>query len=188
MATKLQRLQNIDETTKHAVSGSIRPYAKILALSESNLFHNLPLLIPSLCTLYVDSSDHFIANKDVKLLKNGTVIDGWRNDAEFGVCRGSAIIPSINECKARWILKITNVPDLYGTQMIIGVADINAVFNGHFDDLEGEFYVYSNTGWAKTGKIAGCNNPASYYSGVEIIVELDLLSVIPNVKFFKKWR
>ena len=185
MSSKLKRLQNIDQTTKDVVSGFIREYQKILALSEYNLFHHIPLLIPSLSTLYADASDYFILNKDVKLLKNGREIDGLENDVEFGVCRGSAIIPSIINCKARWVLKVRNVPDPCGTRMVICVADIKTVFNQDYDDMEGECYCYSSYGWAKKQRDGDLIFPPSFDSGDEIAVELDLLSDIPNVKFFK---
>ena len=185
MSSKLKRLQHIDQTTKRTVSWFIRKYQKILVLSEYNLFHNIPLLIPSLCTLYADSNDYFIANKDIKLINNRTEIDGLQSDAEFGACRGSAIIPSTIDCKAKWVLKVKNVPDPRGTRIVICVADIKSVFSKDYDDIRGEFYCYSSYGWAKSQRYGQLTFPPSFNSGDEITVELDLISETPNVKFFR---
>ena len=76
MASKLKKLQDIDNRIKCTVCGYVREHQSMIESQEYNLFNNIPILIPSICTLYYDPNDYFIANKKVKLSKDRKTILG----------------------------------------------------------------------------------------------------------------
>ena len=139
----LKRLNRIDRESKYAVSGFVRKYQVIIESAEYNLFNNIPILIRSLCTLYYDPSDNFEGNKDVILSSDNKSILGISEESDFATCRGRVIISSKEKCKAKWDLKMLNIPSDDETVVLVGVADIDAVFckdlNGNAEfEMKGE--------------------------------------------------
>ena len=163
MATLLDKIKNVDTSTKYYVAGYIRQNHQLLKMSPYALFQNIPLTISSLCTLYVYTSDHW------ELTAKGTPLQG-KKDIIYGVSTsnnkktlnflrspysveksinyGSWIIPSTSNCIYQWTLQFEKEPNWTGNNQCIGICSkpwkVNNNILGPYRNkkLENKFYLF----------------------------------------------
>eukprot|EP01084_Bolivina_argentea_P174640 302509_1 len=107
MSFSSKHFSKIDNNTKLSVFGFIRKCENNLKrTNDVYLFHNIPLLIHSLCLLYYHVSDEFeIAGKDIKISKDHKSImhpSNWYHNTSYG----KIVIQSTAKVIYKWELKI----------------------------------------------------------------------------------
>ena len=118
MAKTKTKFADIDNKSKHVVSGFIRQKHKENKLKSSKyvLFQNVPVVISSLCTFYYHSRDYFtldFVHEDAEILNNGKTLKQRPMD-KLRFCTynlGSMQIPSTLKCICKWQIKIDKSPN-----------------------------------------------------------------------------
>ena len=183
MTTDIKLLDSIDTRTKFTVSGYIREERIVLDSSKCQLFQNIPSIVPYLCTLYYDPDDYFVGDGNAAISMNGKKILELYGETRAR-CNGSVIVSSDDKCIYEWTLKMHELATNIGTCVVVGIAATDAIFGDTYDDMEGEFYMYSNYGWALKNDDE-LETPDAFLSGDEVKIEMNLIADEPFVKFYK---
>eukprot|EP01084_Bolivina_argentea_P092764 166874_1 len=148
MACNLKVLSKIDKRTKYLVNGWIRNNEKLFKLNH------IPLLISSICILYVRDDDIFaITGTQVKVLHNKkciekTVTDSHRDSIWWqNTSYGKAHIFSKCDNVFKWELKINNIGTVSDDgNIMVGISSIETNTEDTWDAGDGIHYVFCTDG------------------------------------------
>ena len=201
----LQKLKSIDTNTKYLVNGYIRNHKSIFQPSKYKIFNIIPDCIPCLCILYVAVVNieyfktiptHCITANDGKTVVKMNLNKDFITINDY--CYGAVTISPFDNCIVRWDIKIDKIGGDSDT-FFIGITSCD-IGRGRSPTYIGvaarrigsRFYVYHRGGLIEDH--AGdymdmCLREDRYRTGDVIGVELDMLSAVRTVSFFKnEWE
>eukprot|EP01084_Bolivina_argentea_P092763 166872_1 len=173
----LKALSKIDKRTKYLVNGWIRNNEKLFKLNH------IPLLISSICILYVRDDDTFAITgtqvrlshdkKCVEKIQNHVAINPW-NNTSYGKIHISPKYDNI----CTWELKINNIGTVeVNGNIMIGISSTESSTDDTFDvEEDGINYVLCNDGMTYDNETEAWKEYAGTFAGQndKISICLDL--------------